>query len=287
MNDSLDGIPISKGYTDAEKRIYNLQRDGQIWIDFPKATSIIETVQQFCKLPVRAQAPCLIVCGEGGTGKSSIIRQLRNDKNICDSSIFLAMNENPYNLKFNDILADALGVPNILASRRRAGLIKPELLEVIRLRKLRCLIIDELQDGFFCPRTEQLKLLSRLKGLSNEPWGLSISAFGTSLASSALSIDKQMSRRFQRIDLEDWKESEAFRSFLAGLEIQLELKHESHLDSEEIVTYLMSCTLGRMDDVVKLIRAAACYAIATGEERLTVDLLKQAQSAPWLYSRFL
>lgn len=286
MTKTLAGRASTEERSETERRVYNLQNDEKIWVDYPKAALITDTVKQFCKLPQRAQAPCLVVYGDGGTGKSSLIRQFRNDDVIGKYSVFLAMNDNPQDAKFNELLANALGVPNVPTGYQRTHIIKPELLQVIKLREIRCLIIDELHDAFLGPRTEQLKIMSKLKGLSNDPYGLSIVGFGTNMASNALSIDKQMSRRFHRIELEDWKESEAFRSFLAGLEIQLGLKYESRLDGEDIVTYLMSCTLGRMDDVVRLVRAAACYAITTREERITVDLLKQAQKAPWSYSRF-
>lgn len=38
-----------------------------------------------------------------------------------------------------------------------------------------------------------------------------------------------------------------------------------------------------MDAVVKLLRAAACYAIRGGEEQITIGVLKKAFSDPWGY----
>lgn len=266
-----------------KQRVHEIQKDDRIWIDYPKAAMVFDIVEQFCRLPPRAQAPCLVVYGEGGTGKSSIIRQLKRDKGISQKSVFVALNVNPYNFKFNELLADALGVPAGPQTHKNYSTLTAQLAEVIKLRQIKCLVIDELHDALLVTRNEQQRFLSLLKGLSNEPYGLSIVGFGTSLASSALSSDKQMSRRFQQVQLEDWKETEAFRSFLVGLEEQLPLSKPSHLDSEDIVMYLISNTYGRMDDVMKLVRAAACHAITTGLECITIDLLDKAQASPWGY----
>lgn len=267
-----------------EERIYKIQDDDRVWIDYEKAAMVCDIVSQFCRLPSRAQAPCLVVYGEGGSGKSSIIRQLKKDNFIRDRSIFIALNVNPYGLKYNELLAGALGVPTASHSRSStADALSVELAEVIKLRQLKCLVIDELHDALLVGKNEQRRFLSLIKGLSNEPFGLSIVAFGINIASSALSSDQQMSRRFSKIHLDDWHETEAFRSFLAGWEQQLPLKKPSNLDGEELVTYLLANTLGRMDDVAKLLRAAACYAVTTGEERITVKLLAKAKDYLWGY----
>jgi hypothetical protein len=267
-----------------EDRICEIQKDYRVWIDYPKAAMVCDIVGQFCRLPSRAQAPCLVAYGEGGTGKSSIIRQLKRDRFISERSVFVALNVNPYGLKYNELLADALGVPTTTPARRGgADSLSVELTEVIKLRSIKCLVIDEFHDALLVARNEQRRFLSLLKGLSNEPFGVSIVAFGVGTASSALASDKQMSRRFQKVHLDDWEESEGFRSFLAGWERQLPLRKPSNLDNEELVTYLLAKTLGRMDDVVQILRAAACYAITSGQECITVELLEKAGASPWGY----
>ncbi|MBM0280434.1 TniB family NTP-binding protein [Pseudomonas chlororaphis] len=261
-----------------------MQND-KVWVDYPLAAKISDIVNNFCELPRRSQAPCMIVCGEGGTGKTSIINQLKRESRFKEKLIYVALNVNPYGYKFNELIADALGVPckSTRGVGRKSDSLMVELEEVIRLRNIRGIVIDELHDAMLVPRLEQGKHLSLLKGLSNAPFGLSVVGFGTNSAGNALAADKQLSRRFIKFQLTDWSETEGFRSFLAGLEEMLPLKYSSGLDREEIVGLLLSSTLGRMDDVVKLIRSTACYAIRTGEEKITPELLNKTITSPWGY----
>lgn len=74
-----------------------------------------------------------------------------------------------------------------------------------------------------------------------------------------------------------------FRSFLATLEKHVALKHESHLHQEDFVRLIHYHSDGTMDNVVKIVKAAAIYAITTGQERITKDLIEKAVVDPWGY----
>jgi hypothetical protein len=235
-------------------------------------------------VPRRTQAPCLIVTGASGAGKSSIVDQImRSDS--TGQIILLDMAANPFNLKFGDLLVAALGLPPglIKSGQPRKIQLPEELAEVIKLRKIKALVIDELHDSMLVPRAEQLKNLSILKSLSNQIYGLSVIGFGIEAARNALSMDEQFSRRFYSVSVNDWTENESFRSFLAGVEQNLPLRKPSRLDSAEIVRLLLENTGGRMDSVVKSIKSAACYAIKSGEERVTTESLSRAIAMPWSY----
>lgn len=265
-------------------RVREIQNDN-LWIDYPSSAKVMKAVRNILSVPDRKQAPCLLVKGGGGTGKSSIVRQIKACKELRDSLIFLDLSHNFQNLNMFEILAAALGVP---PPPKRSTLPKNafmprELAEVIRLRQIKGIVVDEIQELLLVARNEQLRNLSCLKGVTNHPLGLSVAAFGTVEAKNALIIDKQFSRRFHTIDLVDWSESEDFRSFLVGLEENIPLKNQSFLDDEQIVRFILERTGGRMDDVLKLIRAAACYSIESGEEKITIPLLRRAFVDPWGY----
>jgi len=256
-----------------------------LWIDYPASDKVMKVVRNILSVPDRKQAPCLLVKGEGGTGKSSIIRQIKACKELRDRLIFLDISFNPLNLNIYELLAEALGVPMAIrrSSLPRKALLPVELATVIRLREIKGIVVDEFHVLMLAQRNDQLRNLVCLKGMSNAPFGLSVIGFGTVAARNALFSDKQFSRRFYNIDLNDWSESEEFRSFLVGLEEKIPLKKPSFLDSEEIVGFILERTSGRMDDVVKLIRAAACYSIVNGEEKISMSLLRRAVSDPWGY----
>lgn len=267
-----------------DQRVVVINSD-KLWIEYPQVSQIINYMQNLLKIETSIQAPCMLVSGEGGSGKSSIVDQIKRLSPWKERLIYIALNQNPQNLTLRELLIDSLGLPlhryknNIIT---KAALPR-EIFEVIILRGIKGVVIDEFHDGLLVPRNEQLKNLSLLKGLSGPPYHLSIIGFGTLISRNALSYDPQLSRRFYKVELDDWKETEEFRSFLAGFEESIPLKKPSALYGQEIVNYLLVHTQGRMDGVVKLIRCAASYAVRTREERITIKLLERARLEPFGY----
>ncbi|TER86663.1 hypothetical protein IPC30_30585 [Pseudomonas aeruginosa] len=94
---------------------------------------------------------------------------------------------------------------------------------------------------------------------------------------------RQAARRFYSVQIDDWRESESFRSFLAGVEQNLPLRRPSNLDGAEVIGFLLENTGGRMDSIMNSIKSAACYAVKSGEERITIGSLVKAISTPWSY----
>ena len=267
-----------------DRRISEIQND-KAWIDYPRSEEVFRMVDNILAVPDRNQAPCLLVYGEGGTGKSSIVRKLQSFKRFSDKLVFVDLTVKPDGLKFPELIARALGVPSglIKYSRAQPDGLPAELLNIIKLRKIKGIVLDELHDAFLVPRNEQHRNLSLTKGLSNAPYGLSVLGFGVTSAHASLKSDNQLYRRFNMIELCDWSDSDDFRSFLLGIEGHIPLRKPSFLDSEEITGFLLERTGGRMDSIIGMIRAAACYAIKSGEEKISINLLRKAYSSPWGY----
>lgn len=263
----------------AAERVRILHQD--IWIDYPQSKIVLKMIKNLVQSPRQLLAPCLLICGEGGVGKTSIIRQLKaQSRNWEEKIIYIALNNNPHNLHFRDLLLPAMSVPT--AGRGRSKKIFPdELVQWIVFQNIRAIVIDELHDALVTLRNEQLKFLSLIKGLSGEPWQLSIIGVGTALAKNALMHDTQLARRYFIHDIPRWSESESFRQFLASLEENLPLRLPSQLYSEEIVKFLLSNSNGVMDNVVKLIRYGAVNAITSGKELITVEGMRAAMRNPW------
>lgn len=267
-----------------QARIEAINSD-KLWIEYPQAKKIIGSIRNILEISSRIQAPCLLVYGEAGSGKSSIIRQLKNNRETRSSLIFIALNQNPQNLNIRELIVDALGLPQGIGRQRTPSkhLISQEISEVIKLRGIKGIVIDEFNDALLVPKNEQLKNLSLLKGLSGDPYQLSIFGFGTPMSRNAISYDPQLSRRFLKSELKDWMETEDFRSFLAGIEENLPLEKPSAIYNKEIVSYLLSHTQGRMATIIEVIKSAASYAIKTKQERITIELLDRARIDPMGY----
>ncbi|KJJ94646.1 hypothetical protein UB43_28115 [Pseudomonas sp. 21] len=142
------------------------------------------------------------------------------------------------------------------------------------------LLIDELNEILNCSAREARKNLSLLKKLSGAPFSISIVALGTDECESAIAYEKQMARRFERLCLAPWYESDQLRSFLASYESTFPFRLPSGLSSESYVKYLIKESHGVLDDMVKIIINAAVWAIVTESDRITLEILKQGKIRP-------
>lgn len=254
-----------------------------LWVDYPQADNIILAIRNMIGATGLVQSPCLLISGASGSGKTSIVRHIQDVSRDWNLRIaYMSCADKFDKLKFKESIVSALGAPNLQASSsRRDGVGGLE--KLVKLNGTRALIIDEFHDAMLVQKQDQQKNLSFLKGLSGDPFNLTIIALGTPLAVNALSIDPQLFRRFDFVELMGWEENEVFRSFLASIEENLPLKNPSRLYEKEIVRHLLSESKGNMASIIDILRFGAVQAITSGEERITVDLLKAGGSQRWMY----
>lgn len=270
---------------DAKSRISVIQED--IWVDYKPGETIFRMMNNMVEVPQRQTAPSLLVIGPGGSGKSAIISQVRHRVANSKGLLFIDMAEDPNitakkNLRVE--LAKSLQLPFDSSARTGSKIDVPnELGEAIKLRKIWGVVIDELQEALLRPKHEQRTNMSILKKLVGPVYGLKMFGFGTSSARLALSSNDEFKRRFFEFALEDWKESEEFRSFLFEIEELLPLKLPSNLYTEEMTQAIISISSGRMDKTIELLRCAASYAIQRNIERIDIQCLKWAAKNPWGY----
>lgn len=264
-----------------EARIKVISQD--IWIDIPQASEVFRSISNILEIPRPAQAPCMLVCGDPGTGKTSLVGQLlkRFEKTQDSRLVFMNLAEDVGNLKFKEKILVAMGMPPVASNKART--LPMELADFISLRNIKGLVIDEFHDALLFGKVEQQKNLSLLKSLSGPPYFISVIGFGTAAARHALSHDTQLSRRYHIMLLQPWTENEMFRRFLASIEENLPLKRPSALYSPEIVKFLLNASGGVIGLIIDLIKSAAAYAIFCEEERITIDMLKKAKLSRWGY----
>jgi hypothetical protein len=274
--EQLDKLDTS----DVKLRISNIHKD--IWIDCPSARRPLDAILTLLDVPNRTTAPCMLVCGAGGSGKTTIVNQLmKMNRGLGSPMVFLSLAENPSNLKFKHLILEAIGLPVRLAVGR--DMLSKDVANYIHLHGIKALVIDEFHESMLVTRSEQLKNLSLLKALSGSPYNLIVIGFGVRAAKNALQHDEQLARRFHTHDLLPWVLDDGFRNFLATLEKKVKLKKPSMLHQEEMVRLIHNCSGGTMDNVVKIIKSAASYAITTGEECITKEIIAVAVAEPWGY----
>lgn len=281
MNDIVDREG-NFGISDKKQRISRIQK--KIWIEYPNARTTIDAILTMLEIPSDLTAPCMLVCGASGSGKTTIVAQLKKmNARLGSPLVFMTLTENPGNLKFKELLMETIGLPIKLAAGK--GILSNEIANYIHSHGIKAIVIDEFHESLIVPRNEQLRNLSLLKGLSGDPYNLSVIGFGVWTAKNALSYDDQLARRFYMYALTPWNLDEDFRNFVASLENYIGLKNPSYLYHEEMLRFLHDCTKGAMDNLVVVIKSAACFAIESGDERITKELILKVIKDPMGYGK--
>lgn len=246
-----------------------------VFIDYPTAQSIFETINYMLKVTNKVQAPCMLVWGTGGRGKTSIVQRLKVlNETQEEKLVFISFRQNPNNYDLRDLLYSSFGMP-IKRKYSNYDASKEFALTVQRMN-IRGIVIDEIHDALTLTAFQQKVNLSLLKNLSGDPYNLSVFAFGIETASEALQLDPQLERRYLQWPLPSWSLDEDFRSFLAAYERLLPLKMPSELWSKNLATRLHKLSGGHMDTVAKIIQVCAAEAVLSGTEKITLELINRA-----------
>jgi hypothetical protein len=264
----------------AQERVLHCLED--VFIDYPAAQSIIDTSNYMLKVKRKIQAPCMLVWGRGGFGKTSIIRQLKAHNAAQEEKlVFMSLRQNPNNYNFRELIFEAFGLP--IKRKFSAYDASREFTLTVERQNIRGIVIDEIHDALTLTPFQQRVNLSLLKNLSGDPYNLSVFAFGIDKASEALRLDPQLERRYMQWPLPMWSLNDDFRAFLAGYERVLPLKLASNLWSEDLAKRLYALSAGLMDAVAKIIQVSAAEAILSGVEQITPEIIDRA---PLLATKF-
>ncbi|RMS10957.1 TniB [Pseudomonas coronafaciens pv. coronafaciens] len=259
-----------------------------VWVDYSPSESIFHLMNNIADAPRRITAPALLVTGSGGSGKTAIVNQIKFRVKRSDGLLFVNMAADADLLKQKEFRSEIyksleLPCPPTKDRTRPNGFIPRELSEILKLRNVWGIVIDEIHDLLLCGKVEQRINSSMLKTFLGERYGICLFAFGTLKSSSFISATLETQRRFTEVRLKDWSEDEHFRTFLLGVEELMPLKEPSRLYDRELVSAILTSTGGRMDKVVELIRHAGCYALRSGSERIQAVHLSAASANPWGY----
>ena len=145
---------------------------------------------------------------------------------------------------------------------------------VMRRLKVKMLVIDELHNLLDTNRLRQNQVINTIKYLSNT-LQIPIVAVGTKEAKNVFSSDDQLSNRFKPVEIPKWKVDIEYRKLLASFEKLVALKKPSNLDSKELAIEIMSMSEGWIGEISDLLKLASVQAIKSGEEQITLDLLRK------------
>ena len=267
---------------DSATRIQSLMRDR--WIDYPRATQALDSLERLLATPRRERMPCLVLHGDSNIGKTQIIAKFRRqhpdefDERLgveMRPIISMQMPPTPDQHRFYSALLFELGAPHNPAAS--LAVLERLARDLLRRMSPSMLIVDEIHHLLAGTYREQRAALNLLKFLAND-LRASIVVVGTDDAVLALQSDAQMVSRFTPFEIPRWRESEAFRRLLSAFERILPLRRPSELAQRDIVQYVLAASSGLTGEVSRILNAAAEFALRNGEEAIRLDHLEQVNS---------
>ncbi len=251
------------------------------FIKYPKAVEILDYLELLISMPKQVRPECMLIYGESGTGKTSIIRQFQKmhppveDPFEDEDTIPVLVVETPFEPKVSllyDMILGEIGVPyktteNVVVKGKRIEFYVNKL-------GIRMLIFDEFHNILNGSASQQRKVLSAIKSLTNT-LRIPIVLSGTRDALIAVESEDETKRRFFPKYLPKWKKDKDFVIFLKSVERILPLKYPSYLwKDERIIDFLLDKSDGILADILKLIKHSAQRAIEEEKERIDFDLIK-------------
>jgi hypothetical protein len=262
-----------------EERIDWIQQER--WIQYPRATRILERLAELVDYPPRHRMPCLAIYGSTGMDKTRIIQKfLRDNRAHFDKKlgrtrlpvVCIQMPPEPHQRDlYEEILAAMGGVfspgTSVTTLRHRIRALAEQL-------EVRMLIIDEIHallDG--TPR-EQRIILTAIRLLAND-LRIPLVCLGIDEANRALMTDEQLADRFAAAELPAWEDDAAFEQLLLSFESILPLRRPSEFRDPKFRRRILSLTRGVLGRICRLMETAAMEAIRSGEECISLALLKE------------
>ena len=231
----------------------------QRWIQYPRAKRILERLVDLVDYPPRDRMPCLVVYGATGMGKTHIIQKFLRDNHAHFDNrlgktrapiVFIQMPPTPNERDlYEEILA---GMGGVFSHGTSVTTLRHRIRALARQLEMRMLVIDEIHSLLAIP----------------------LVCLGTDEANQALMTDPQLADRFAAADLPPWEDDPALEQLLLSFESILPMRQLSEFRDARIHQRILSLSEGVLGRICKLMEAAAIEAIHSGEERISLSLLK-------------
>ncbi len=279
MSESLDHLsPAAKEVIalPVDERIRKIQ--SRRFTDYPRCHMILDLMAQQLTQPKGRMKPNLLVSGESGQGKTTIIEKHGRDypalfdqeagiKRTTLVSINMpAFCDVPW---FFMLLIETVNGP-AAASYRSIGQLAMRTIKLYRDVGIRQLVFDEAHNLLQGNPSEQRKMLSVIRTLVNE-LGVPMAFFGDAGAREAFISDKQLLRRFQIVDLPTWQPGDDFNALVGSVVRSIPLKRPSVITPRALKALVS--TAGTTGGTFEILLNLGETAIRSGEERITADAI--------------
>lgn len=251
------------------------------WVGYQRANYGIELMQGLLNKTRQHRMPNLLVIGDANNGKTTILKQF--DKKFGNSYVG---SDNTLNIPVISIqspptpsekdLYIAMLEPFCIPYSTKSPVIdlRYQVIHTFRECHVKVLIIDEIHSLLAGTARQQRVMMNCIKFLCNE-LQLPIILAGTRDAVRILHTDPQHSSRFDVFELPLWNNDKEFSRLVGSFERIMPLKKPSNLTAVENINLVYSISGGLVGNVKRLITDCAVSAIKSGEEQITIDMIKE------------
>ncbi len=252
------------------------------YVPYTRAEQALQTLADLLEHPRTLRMPNLLLVGESGNGKTTVLDRFRGMHPVSSRSggealapvITMQMPSEPSETRFWTELLLALHIAHRDTDPVQRK--KNQAQSVLGYVGCRMLVIDEFHNVLLGHARQQRHFLGVLKNLSNELC-LPIVVAGTRDAVRTLHTDPQLSSRFEAFGLPRWKLDREFLRLLASFERLLPLEAPSELAGREMAVRLHAMSEGTIGRLALTLTRAAVQAIRDGKERIDRKVLDGAE----------
>lgn len=265
-------------FADKATRISFLQEPR--WVSYTVADKTFERLNELLNAPKRDRMPNLLLIGDSNNGKTTLIRRFvkLNGEPFIDENqnavkpIITAESPPTANEKELYIsLIERFAVP--YKNSDSSAKLRYQAIHLFREFHVKMLVIDEFHSLLTGTARQQSQVMNAIKLLCNE-LQIPIIGVGTKDAVRVLHTDPQHASRFDVLQLPVWKLDSEFQKLLYRMEATLPLKEPSNLLKAELATQIHTISEGNLGNIHRLVTTCARKAIETGEERITLDIIR-------------
>jgi len=283
MDDAYPHLhPSAQSWADepALDRIRRIRTDR--WIEYARAESALEKMEDLLAYPQRMRMPNMLLVGPTNNGKTMIVEKFRREhpQQLFGTGyvalvpvLKIQMPAGPDEYRFLSAIVETLAMDR--AASARLAVLQSQVLETMRRKQTRMLVVDELHNILSGTPPQQRRLLNLIRWLGNE-LQIPLIGVGTVEALRAVQSDDQLANRFEPFALPLWGDDDDFRRLLSTLEAVLPLRKRSDLDDPALANRIYAAGEGILGEIIAIVTRAAVEAVRSGSECITSRTIEAA-----------